>query len=350
MSDSNVTINTSGPPGPGDTQPLKPVKPAPRWRSALFSVLGVLALLMLGTLGGYTSGIAQRRSAQGAIISQQLIEQFEFALVDEQFGRYEAARQRLEFIIQNDPSFPGAQDELAKVLVLLTIPTATPTLPPTPTPDMRGVQALFESARQLIAAGDWANTLTALDQLRKQDPNFNTSQVDGMYYFALRNLGVTMIQDQGDLEGGIYQLTLAERFAPLDNTANGLREGARAYIQAMSYFGINWSRAVEFFRSVAAGWPAMWDGSMNANQRFHMALLRYGDQLWARGEACAASEVYTEAKTFGEVDEAAARNSNQAFQECFPATEAPTLAVTSEIPTETPAVGPPTETPILPAP
>jgi tetratricopeptide (TPR) repeat protein len=340
MTDSNLTMNTPRPPEPGDTQPLKPVKKAPRWRSILLSVLGVLVLLVLGVLGGYSSGIAQRRSARSAIISQQLTEQYQYALVDEQFGRYEAARQRLEFIIQNDPVFPGAQDELAKVLVLSSIPTPSPTPPPTATPDIRGVQALFANAQQLVAAGDWANALTTLDTLRKQDPNFNTVQVDGMYYFALRNHGVALIQ-QGDLEGGIYQLTLAERFAPLDSTANGLREGARAYIQAGSKFGINWSSAVELFRRVASGWPTMWDGNMNAGQRFRIALMRYGDELWARGDACAASGIYTEAKTFGELDDAAGRNSNQAYQQCYPATEAPT----AEIPVETPSEEAPTETP-----
>ncbi len=48
-----------------------------------------------------------------------------------------------------------------------------------------------------------------------------------MYYFALRNYGHDLITKQGNLEGGIYYLTLAERFGPLDNTAIGLREGAR---------------------------------------------------------------------------------------------------------------------------
>ena len=106
-----------------DTQPLKPVKKAPRWRSVLLSVLGVILLLLLGGLGGYGSGIGERQAAKSQIISQQLTEQFQFALVDENFGRYEEAKQRLEFIIQNDPSFPGVQNELAKVLVQMTIPT-----------------------------------------------------------------------------------------------------------------------------------------------------------------------------------------------------------------------------------
>jgi tetratricopeptide (TPR) repeat protein len=293
-------------------------------------------LLVLSGLGGYAEGLSQRKAALSGTISRQLTDQFQFALVDEQFGRYEAAKERLQFIIQNDPAFPGAQTELTKILVQLTIPTPTSTPPPTPTPDVRGQQTLFASAQQLIAAGDWPNGLAALDQLRRQAPTFNTSQVDGMYYFGLRNYGVKLIQ-QGDLEGGIYQLTLAERFAPLDNTANVLRDGARGYIQAASYFGVNWGRTVELFRGVDGN---MWDGSMNASQRLKIALMRYGDQLWAQGQACNAWDQYQEAEGMGDLDATAAKNANQANQQCNPEpTEAPTEGAT-EAPTDVPTEAP----------
>jgi tetratricopeptide (TPR) repeat protein len=340
MSENNGKMESPQGFQPSSTQPLKPVKPAPRWRSMLISVVGVLVLLALGGLGGYTSGIGQRQAARSGIISKQLTEQFQYALVDEQFGRFEAAKERLEFIIQNDPAFPGAQTELAKVLVQLTIPTPSPTPSPTPTPDLRGVQALFASAQQLTAAGDWPNLLTTLDQLRKQAPTFNTSQVDGMYYFALRNYGKALIEG-GDLEGGIYRLTLAERFAPLDNTASALREGARSYIQAAAAFGTNWARAVDLYRGVASGWPSMWDGSMSATQRFRIALMRYGDQLWSQGQACDAWEQYKEAQSMGDLDQVAAKNANQAFQQCYPPTAEPT-ETPAEILLDTPTPEPPT--------
>ncbi|MCK7482090.1 MAG: hypothetical protein M0C28_36770 [Candidatus Moduliflexus flocculans] len=93
--------------------------------------------------------------------------------------------------------------------------------------DFSGAEQAFSRAQQLIAAQDWPGALGALDQLRKLDPNYNTSQVDGMYYFALRNNGYDLITRQGNLEGGIYYLTLAERFGLLDNNTNGTREGAR---------------------------------------------------------------------------------------------------------------------------
>ena len=254
----------------------------------------------------------------------------------EQFGRFDSARQRLEFIIQKDPNFPGAQNELANVLVKTTIPTAVPTPTITPTPDLRGNEAMLASAKQLIATGDWANAIAQLDQLRKTDATYQAAQVDGMYYFALRNYGVNLIQQGGNLEGGIYELTLAERFAPLDGTASGLREGARAYIQAASFFGVDWQRSVQYFSQVASGWPSLWDGTMTASQRYHEALMRYGDQLWLAGDACGAYEQYLAATALGNLDAVATKYSNQAFQKCYPPTAIPTVAPTEAATTEAP--------------
>ncbi len=329
----------------GNTQPIKPIqeesaqssqpkqKKPRRWLSILLSILGVIVLLGLGGMGGYWSGIGERQTAQAQVIDKQLLEQFQYALVDEQFGRYDAAKQRLDFILQNNPNFPGVQSEYAKILVQMTIPTNTPTPTLTPTPDLRGEQALFDTAQQLITAGDWANAITELDQLRKQDPKFNTSQVDGMYYFALRNYGVALIQ-AGNLEGGIYQLTLAERFAPLDRDASGMRDGARTYIEAAAFYGTDWKTAANLFQQVAAGWPSMWDGTMTASQRYYNSLMRYGDQLFAESNFCDAYQEYQAAAAIAALDQTAAKNSNQAFQKCYPPTETP--APTEIPPTATP--------------
>jgi hypothetical protein len=76
-------------------------------------------------LAGYSSGIGIRKSNQSTVIMQQLGEQYQNALIDIQFGRYEIAKQRLEWIIANDPTFPGAQEKLTEVLVLSNQPTPT---------------------------------------------------------------------------------------------------------------------------------------------------------------------------------------------------------------------------------
>ncbi len=344
MSENLGSTQPTRPINDDDTQPIKPIKKAPRWRSILISVLGFLLLIGLGSFGGYSSGIGVRKSAKNEIISKQVSEQYTLALVDIEFGRYETAKERLQFVIDNDSSYPGASEKLTQVLVLSSIPTPTPAPTVTATPDFSGAESAYQRAQQLISAQDWPGALTALDTIRKLDSTYKTAQVDGMYYFALRNNGYDLITKQGNLEGGIYYLTLAERFGPLDNTAMGLREGARMYITGASFWQLDWKQAVDYFSQVSAGWPSLWDGTMTASDRYHFALMRYGDELYIQQSYCSASEQYIIAATFGALDHPSAGNAEDAFNQCYPATptlEAATATlelapVSTDIPTETP--------------
>lgn len=342
----------------GHTQPNIKVGRNNRARSLLFNAFGLIIILVLAVFGGYRSGIAVRRETQSSVISQQLGEQFQYALVDLEFGRYENAEQRLQFILAHDPGFPGAQEKLTEVLVLMRVPTPTVTPSLTPTPDFSGAEQAFARAGQLIAAQDWPGALGALDEMRKLDPSYQTSQVDGMYYFSLRNYGSDLILKQGNLEGGIYHFTLAERFGPLDRDANGLREGARFYLIGASFWELDWQQAVFYFDQVYRGWSGLWDGTMTATERFYFASMRYGDQLFAQGAFCEAVTQYQNAQAIAPLDRQASDAFDEAFIGCFPATETtiPTLLVTptpggiTGVPTDTPAGSPATETPTLPPP
>ena len=352
----------------GSTQPnIKPLQSAPtrgtRGRTFLFGAIGLIVILILAVLAGYGSGIGVRRNTQSSVLAQQLNEQFQFALVDMEFGRYANARQRLEFIIANNSTFPGAQEKLTEVLVLINIPTPTLTPVPTTTPDFSGAEQAFAVAQQLMAAQDWPGAIKALDDMRKLDPNYQTSQVDGMYYFALRNYGYSLITSQGNLEGGIYQLTLAERFGPLDRDSTGLREGARYYLIGASFWELDWEQAIFYFDQVYRGWSGLWDGTMTATERYHFAAMRYADQLLADGQACDAVSYYEAAQGIAPLDALASEGYEAAFSTCYPPTEAVTPTLSTPItltpggPTETPTetqpgpppitdtVGPPTETP-----
>lgn len=315
--------------GSESTQPNQPVVKRKRGRIFLFSALGLIILLGLGIFGGYQSGISIRKNAESSSLMEQLGEQFQYALVDIEFGRYQIAKQRLEFVIEKDPSFPGAQEKLTEVLVQINLqanyvaPTATPSL--TSTPDFSGAEQAYSRAQQLIAAQDWPGALSALDQLRKLDPNYNTSQVDGMYYFALRNNGYDLITRQGNLEGGIYYITLAERFGPLDNNANGTREGARVYLVGASFWEINWEQAVFYFTQ-ARNWGNLWDGTMTASDRYWFASMRYGDELFTAGKICEENEAivqYNNAQLVAALDKTAQDNFDQAILICFPPTATP---------------------------
>jgi hypothetical protein len=309
-------------------------------RSILIAVFGFLALIGLGAFAGYNSGIGDRKAAQGSVITNQVAEQYQLALVDIQFNRYEVAKQRLEFIIANDPTFPGVQETLTQVLVLSSIPTATATATLVPTPDMSGAESAYQRSMQLIQAQDWPGALTALDQIRKLDSTYKTAQVDGMYYFALRNYGVALI-GQGNLEGGIYQLTLAERFGTLDNTAYFERDNARAYLNAASFWELDWRAAAEGFAPLSGS--GLWDGTMTATERYYYAAMRYGDYLYGQEEYCPALTWYQYAQAIGALDNEAAKNVNQAYLGCYPPTKVPT-APPEEI-TEPPVTEPPVTKP-----
>ncbi len=327
----------------GSTQPNIKVQKANRGKRFLFNALGVIVLLAAAVFGGYRSAISARQANQSSVMNEELSEQLTYALVDIEFKRFDNAKQRLEWIIQHDPSFPGAQEQLTNVLVLMNQPTPTVTPSPVPTHDFSGAEEAFSRAQQLIAAQDWPGAIGALDEMRKLDPTYNTSLVDGMYYFAFRNYGVKLI-GEGNLEGGIYQITLAERFGPLDRDSNGLREGARVYLIGASFWELDWPQALQYFDQ-ARNWGNLWDGTMTASERYRVASMRYGDELVAKGDYCEAYVQYTNAQSFGALDNTAQDGFEQASEVCYP----PTATLAPVTPTETPTPGAPppvdTETP-----
>ena len=329
-----------------ETQPINIKKKSSKKRFWI-TLLGFVVIVSLGVLGGYNSGIGIRTGAEATLISQQLGEQFQLGAIALAEGRYDHARQHFEYIVQHNANYPGAAEGMAEAILgssftATPVPTNTPTL--TPTPDMRGVEAIIANAQQLINAGDWTNALAALDQLRNEAPNFRTAEVDGMYYFALRQNGYEKITKIGDLEGGIYFLTLAERFGPLDSSANNLRANARLYITAATFWEIDWEQAVNYFGQLASFAPNIWDGASNmtASARYRIALMRYGDQVFNYGDACHAYTQYSNALAYGALDEVAAKNSRKAYEICYPPTATP--EPTTEAVVETPPSTEPTET------
>jgi tetratricopeptide (TPR) repeat protein len=341
----------------GNTQPTKTIQNEPkksgRGLRFLFSALAFVIILSLSGLGAYRSAISAREANEDATMAQKLGEQYQLALVDIQFGKYENARQRLEFIIAHDQTFPGAQQKLTEILVMMNVPTPTATVPPTTTPDSSGAQQAFAQAQQLMNAQDWPSAIASLDTLRKLDPAYNASQVDGMYFFALRNYGYNLITQNGNLEGGIYQFTLAERFGTLDNVSNGLREGARYYLLGASFWDLDWQQAVNYFGQVSGGWPNLWDGTMTAADRFRIASMRYGDELVAQERFCDAFAQYENAQKMGQLDDTADDGMAEATRRCYPATATPGAVITvspttdgSVAVTDTPAA--PTDTPVTP--
>ena len=367
----NELQDTQPSPVSGETQPTStkhdtPPRPRnrfPHWLVALIFIL----LIVVGVLGGYGSGMSQRYGALKTQMTGQVQDQMTLGLQALDAGQYEIAKNHFDFVIQHDPTFPGIQEALTKLLLNMNItPTPTFTLIPTftPTPDLRGAEQIFAHAQELLNASDWSGAISALDSTRQADPTYRTAEVDGMYYTALRMRGVEKIAAticaDANLEGGIYDLTLAERFGALDSLADGLRTYARLYIVGASFWDQDWVQAQYFFAQVMNGFPNMTDASCDsATKRWQEATIKYAEQLLAAGDYCGAEAQYASALTVGSsLSDTIASTATEVNNKCNgntgggggggkkKATATPTPTTGVEVPTETPTeVVPPTEIP-----
>ena len=272
----------------------------------LLIIISLTALLLIAAtsaVGGYLSGINERTNFEVTQVAQQVEEQFQLGLQDIEAKHYELARQRFEYVIKLDPNYPGVTEQLA--LVLLEINTtatptqvATPTL--TPTPDMRGAGELFSQSQLLLVDGKWTEAIDTLLKLRKDEPEYQTVKVDSMLYVALRNRGVDRILREGDLEGGTYDLALAEKFGPLDVEANNMRTWADLYKTGASFWGLDWGQSAYYFGQIIIVAPNLRDNTnMTAAERFRIATIKYGDILAATKEWCLAQAQYEAAFSLG---------------------------------------------------
>lgn len=266
-------------------------------------IIGLILIAILSGFGGYFSGIRVRTNAEKTQQAIQVQEQLQLAAQDILDKEYFRARQRLEYIIQVDPNYPGVTEMLAQVLLEMNItasPTPVPTPTVTPTPDIRGAEEKFSQAQNALFQNDWNSAIISLLSLKKSEPDYKPILVDGMLYTAYRNRGRDKILKDGDLEGGIYDLTLAERFGPLDADSKSYLTWARIYILGASFWDVDWSQAVYYFGQVAPALPNLRDGSgWTATERYRLALVNYGDYLAARKEWCAAMQQYEQALAYG---------------------------------------------------
>jgi hypothetical protein len=306
---------------PAAPQPARPA--LHRWQTWLG--LGLLALLvgaLLSGFAGYQSGLQLRKDAASGQIIAQLDEQFRLAGQDMQDGRYDIAQQRLNYILAADPGYPGAVEALTQVELRLNAtatPTPAPTATPTPAPtasDGRVEQQMLDEARQLVLNSSWTAAIDKLLALRKANPAYEPVAVDGLLYISYRVRGRDKILKEADLEGGIYDLTLAQRMGPLDAEARGLLTWSRLYITGASFWEIDWAQAVYYFGQVAPVAPNLRDSSgWTATERYILALVGYGDMLAETKSWCDAVPQYEAALALSS-DPAIVDKYNTALSKC----------------------------------
>jgi tetratricopeptide (TPR) repeat protein len=339
-----------------DTSPIQILQPQMddeeperKPRIWLWIIVGILVTIILGGIGGvlgYYSAVQMKRSQQAVAVAYNATTQFQLGLQDMTDGRLETARSRFEYVIELDPSFPGAQDKLAEVMLKIAMvktptPEPTATVAFTATPDMRGAEEIFNTAWSYYVNKDWEKTIETLDALRRADIKYRALDVDGMYYIALRFRGIDKILQQGSLEPGMYDLALSETFAPLDRDATNDRNWARYYVTGASFWELDWQKVLDYFGQISASLPNLRDGSgWTAMERYRIASMRYGDQLSKNGQYCDARDYYQQSLSVG-VDPKLVPTATAAENKCSPpvATAAPTTEATASEATAAPTSG-----------
>jgi hypothetical protein len=270
-------------------------------------ILGFFILITAATAGlglGYIHETEAVEKQQAQSSEMELRAQFDLGKLDFYAGRYDIALQRFEFILGKNPDYPEAMDYLTQVLyriakdegeMVIDISRPQATSPPTltPTPDNRAVDEIFSSAIIMFENEEWRSLGKTLLALRNHDPLYKVNFVDRMMYVAHYFNGLDKIRYEGDLEGGLYELSLAELFAPLDTQAETYRNWARIYQIGMSFWYVYPDRSAYYFAQLASAAPYLQDLSgVPAITRYRLALVMYGEILTNEGDWCNALEQF----------------------------------------------------------
>lgn len=345
----NNTEETKDSDSPSDEEMQETPLPSSNLTRRKF-VLGLFLLIILtlivSAIGGYFVGNKIGDESREQLTREVIDEQYQLALEDLEAGRYEIARQRLEYVSRLDPTYPGVAEKLAEAILVLNAPTATAVILATPTPNLSPVIELFEQAETAFGEENWTLVIDTLLLLRVKDASYRAVEVDGLLFAALRNRGVDRISKEGRLEEGIYDLSRAELFGPLDRDADSWRSWAKLYLLANSYMGLDWQKAVQFFSELYAIAPYL---KNDTYLKYAISAHAYGDQLYAGDDPCGAEAQYQQSMLAWENPELLP-TATTAAQICLTATAPAPLPPppVEETPTTegTPPDMDPTETPL----
>ncbi len=205
-----------------------------------------------------------------------------------------------------------------------------------PTPTLEAAQSLadqlLEQAQASYTAEDWVATARTLTQLRSLDPTLEQEAVEGMLFDSLYRAGQAFLAED-QLETGISYLDQAIALRPLDADVVAERNLAAKYLDALSYWGVDWELCIAQFEALYATAPDFKD----VTQRLYRAYVEAGDYLAGRGEMCPAEIQYTQAlRMFVDASVETARAS--AAQTCLIATPVP-ISGTNPLLTPQPIAG-----------
>ena len=293
MDDPEKTLQT---PIPENSDSFDEPSSPSLWKTVRWFILGLILIILVAAGIGYTAGLEKKENTRAEAIEQVSHEQFALALEDLNEGRYAIAKQRLEYIISINPMYPNIAVTLAEALVKLNAPVSTPRpdTEVTVTPNLAPVEELVTQIEEAYKAQSWDLVIDTILVLRSKDPDYEAIKVDGYMFDALRNRGINRISAEGMLEEGIYDLSLAEQFGPLDSDAKNWREWAELYILANSFYGVDWANSAYYFSQLYTIAPYL---KNDTYLKYAVAASEYGVQLYDADDPCAAVDYFDQSLT-----------------------------------------------------
>ena len=305
--------------------------------AALAVVLLVVYVFVLGVMA-VVGGLRDR-----AVTDQQAAqEHYALGMAHSQAGEYELAMAEFKLAIRYDSSLREARTELraAEEKALAQV---------TPTSQTRrdAVATLYQQATTAYQAGKLDEAVTALEELRGLDGDYQHDSVEATLIAAHLQLGQDAVgTDHLDVAEKHFQAVLALKADHADalNQLNLLH----LYMAAISNWGQDWAATSQAFKGLYSLAP----GYKDVRIRLHDAHIFRAEQYATEGNWCAASEEYAAAVSVLVLEATVDRRDDAALR-CQATAEAPQPTATPP-PTPTAPAGArtatPGETPASPSP
>jgi tetratricopeptide (TPR) repeat protein len=230
-----------------------------------------------------------RRGEQERIrrLEQEAGQHYETGLKRLDEGQYRLAEAEFEYVLQIDPDHAQAEQGLAEARAQLN---ADPTPTSTPRAEESIADQLYEEASAHYDAERWQQAASVLTSLRQLEPEYRAERVEEMLFESRYQAGLALL-DEDDFELGIFYLDRAVALRPLDQEASTQRRLAKQYLEALSYWGVDWEACVAHFEDLYRAAPQYKD----VFQKLYQAHVRYARAWESQGEMCPAVEQYDQA-------------------------------------------------------
>jgi len=145
-----------------------------------------------------------------------------------------------------------------------------------------------------------------------------------MLFDANIELGKEIVNGE-QIELGLFYFSQAEKLGDLPTEIEDQRTWAELYLTGIGFFGVDWGATVLYFRDLCAAAPFY----QGACDKFHQALVAYGEQYAGSFDWCPAEALFREAIGLDSSPDLASALEG-AVKACSEATPTPTATIEGE--------------------